>query len=37
MPYIAGVEIFRSVYDDVAASGYRGFVLGGLDQPVTRP
>jgi len=37
MPYIAGVEIFRAVCDDVATSGYRGFELGGLDQPVTRP
>lgn len=37
MPYIAGVEIFRSVCDDVAASGYRGFVLGGVNQPETRP
>ena len=37
MPYIAGVEIFRTICDDVAASGYRGFELGGGDQPVTRP
>jgi cyclohexanone monooxygenase len=37
MPYIAGVEIFRSVCDDVAASGYRGFVLGGVNQPEMRP
>jgi len=37
MPYIAGVEIFRSVCDDVAASGYRGFVLGRVNQPEMRP
>jgi cyclohexanone monooxygenase len=27
MPYIAGVEIFRTVCDDVAANGYRGFTI----------
>lgn len=27
MPYIAGVEIFRGVCDDVAANGYRGFEI----------
>jgi cyclohexanone monooxygenase len=37
MPYIAGVEIFRTICDDVAASGYRGFIAAGGSQPVTRP
>lgn len=37
MPYIAGVEIFRSVCDSVAAEGYRGFVTTEMSQPVTRP
>ena len=27
MPYIAGVEIFRTVCDDVAANDYRGFAI----------
>lgn len=27
MPYIAGVEIFRAVCDEVAANNYRGFTL----------
>jgi cyclohexanone monooxygenase len=27
MPYIAGVEIFRAVCDEVAANDYRGFIL----------
>lgn len=37
MPYIAGVEIFRTICDDVAASGYRGFTVNGGTQRVTRP
>lgn len=27
MPYIAGVEIFRTICDEVAANDYRGFIL----------
>ena len=27
MPYIAGVEMFRAICDDVAANGYRGFEI----------
>lgn len=29
MPYIAGVEIFRAICDEVAADGYRGFDISG--------
>ncbi|MGD0848149.1 flavin-containing monooxygenase [Bradyrhizobium sp.] len=33
MPYIGGVGVYRQICNDVAAKGYEGFVMTGVEQP----
>ena len=33
MPYVGGIPAYRKICDDVAAEGYRGFVLTANNQP----
>jgi cyclohexanone monooxygenase len=33
MPYIGGVAIYRQACNDVAAKGYEGFTMTGVERP----
>jgi cyclohexanone monooxygenase len=33
MPYIGGVGVYRQICNDVAAKGYEGFAMTGVEQP----
>jgi cyclohexanone monooxygenase len=33
MPYIGGVGVYRQICNDVAAKGYEGFAMTGIEQP----
>jgi cyclohexanone monooxygenase len=35
MPYIGGVGVYRQICNDVAAKGYEGFTMTGVEQPRT--
>ena len=37
MPYIGGVPVYRRICEEIAAEGYKGFLLGGGVEPATRP